>query len=84
MADGYEYSGFGFDGKKPVPCSDRAMVISVALANLIKAQADYEEAKRNVPEYTGQWSDMDYYAEELEALHRAADNYEKVLFGHNA
>lgn len=74
-------SGFGMDGLTPTPCSDRAINIAVALTELNIATATLTAAKRDVPDYTGQWDDQDYYANELEEFYRAADRYEAAVSG---
>lgn len=43
---------------------------------LIKAGAELDRAKQNVPDYTGQWSDEDYYRDEQVAYDAAVAEYE--------
>lgn len=57
------------------PARPEALTLAVALLTLTKAEAALGKAKREVPDYTGQWSDRDYYAEEQEDYNRAVDAY---------
>jgi hypothetical protein len=46
-----------------------------AVLALIKAREDLDRGKKNVPDYTGQWSDEDYYREEQAAYDAAVAEY---------
>ena len=74
--------GFGFDGETPVQCSVQASILSYAMFTLIDARDELTEAKKNVPSYTGQWNCEDYYADELEAYHRASDKFAAAVSEH--
>ena len=43
---------------------------------LFKARAELDRAKKNVPAYTAQWSDEDYYRDEQQAYDAAVTEYE--------
>lgn len=47
-----------------------------AVLALIEAKAQLDSAKKKVPDYTGQWSDEDYYEDEQKAYDAAAVEYE--------
>ena len=47
-----------------------------AVLALIDAKAELDRAKQNVPDYTGQWSDEDYYRDEQVAYDAAVAEYE--------
>lgn len=64
---------FGFGEKEPVPARPEAVALAMAMTEFLKADAELEQAQRNVPNYTAQWSSTDYYAEQQEAYNRAAD-----------
>lgn len=49
---------------------------SNALFALIEAKAQLDSAKKKVPDYTGQWSDEDYYEDEQKAYDAAVREYE--------
>jgi hypothetical protein len=70
---------FGFGDAKPTPCSGRAASIASAVIEVVKTKKALDKAMRKVPNYTAQWSDEDYYADELEAYYRAADKLEEEL-----
>jgi hypothetical protein len=76
-----EEVSFGFGGAEPRPCSARAGRIANATLALLEVQKDLDEARRNVPSYTGQWRDADYTAEAQEAWNRAADALEAAIDG---
>jgi hypothetical protein len=65
--------GYGFDGKAPEPCTGEAGALGVAVCNVVEACRALAEAKVAVPKYTAQWSDKDYYANELEDYYRACE-----------
>lgn len=70
---------FGFDGQKPKPADPKAQEFAAGVVDLMQAHTALEEAKKRVPDYTGQWAEEDYYANEQEAYNRAADSlYELV------
>jgi hypothetical protein len=69
----YDYEGFGYDGKEPVPCSDLAKKHALAVISMVHTDARLEQAIRAVPNYTGQWQPKDYYANAQEEWYRAAD-----------
>ncbi len=73
-------SGFGFGGNSPMRPSERALDIADAIFKLVEARIDLEKAKADVPSYTGQWKEADYFANEQEIYYRAAESLEKVLF----
>lgn len=66
---------FGFGGKKPVPAGRGPIELRNALVKMHNADLQLLEAKRKVPDYTGEWSAEDYYAEAEETYNRAVDNY---------
>lgn len=70
---------FGFDGKEPTPCSSRANDLAQAFLALIEAKARLDAAEKSAPNYTAQWSRKDFFANELEAYYRAADDLEAVI-----
>ncbi len=72
---------FGFDGEKPTPARPSALKLADALIELTEAREELEQKMNNVPDYTGQWSSEDYYAEAQERYNRAADNYEAIVKG---
>lgn len=71
--------GFGFGGKVPVLCSEHALDLAYAMAKLSDTSHALADAKKNVPDYMGQWSDEDYYANELEDYCRAAEEFERLV-----
>lgn len=68
-----EVYGFGYDGAEPVPARPEALAYAQALTEFMEANQELEKARESVPDYTGQWSSKDYYANELERYYRAAD-----------
>ena len=55
------------------PARPEAAALGAALTAFLAADAALETARENVPSYTAQWSDADYYAEEQEAYNRACE-----------
>jgi hypothetical protein len=70
---------FGFGGEEPRPCSPRAYALAAAVLNVTFADAELRAAKAKVPDYTGQWLDSDYYADQTDAYYRAAEALEQAL-----
>ena len=61
------------------PARPEALALAVALRNLNAADEALQQAKRDVPSYTGQWSDADYVADEQETYNRAVDAYADAM-----
>lgn len=62
--------------RRPRPVHPDALVVVPlidALKDLRKADKALRKAKEAVPNYTGQWSDKDYYADAEEAYNRAVE-----------
>lgn len=74
-----DYTHFGYDGKKPVPCSLRAHAIATAVTAVVRAENALDHAMTHVPDYTGQWSPEDYYATAQEHFYRTAELLEEAL-----
>lgn len=70
---------FGFDGPKPNPAKAESTALAEALFELIDARKALIKAKADVPNYTGQWNEYDYYANEQERYNRAADKFREVM-----
>lgn len=60
-------------GGRAVPAAPTAMAFAEAVLELLAAKTDLERAMHDVPTYTAQWRDEDYYQTELERYNRAAD-----------
>jgi hypothetical protein len=59
---------------KPVnPAALSVLPLLEALSDLRLAEKALEKAKDKVPNYTGQWSDADYYAQEQHEYNRAIE-----------
>lgn len=65
----------GFLGKDVKPAQGNAVALVASLLALLKADADLINAKDDVPSYTAQYEDADYYAREQEAFNRATDDF---------
>lgn len=70
---------FGFDGSRPKPPRADAKKLALAILSLIKEDDNLTDAKKNIPNYTGQYSDDDYTAEAQEKWNRAADHLYKIV-----
>jgi protein-tyrosine-phosphatase len=70
---------FGYGEQEPTPARPEAAVLGAALTAFLAADRDLTVAKGKVPNYTGQWSSKDYYAQEQEDYNRAADALEDAL-----
>jgi len=70
---------FGFDGKQPEPCSNRALELADAICEVSLAKKALEKAMGRVPNYTAQWDPEDYYADEQERYFRAAEILERMV-----
>lgn len=55
------------------PPRPEALAFWEALTAAFDAEKALEQAKADVPSYTGQWADIDYYGDELVAYNRAID-----------
>lgn len=55
------------------PIRPEAAELASLFDSLVEAKAELDKARESVPSYTGQWSDEDYYAEELSAYNEAAN-----------
>ncbi len=50
----------------PAPkASPEVVTFQGLLESVISTREEYQRARRSVPNYTGQWSDSDYYSSEL-------------------
>jgi hypothetical protein len=68
----YNFRDLKKEGPLPLPeISEEAEEFSELIFELFKTKEEYESAKCNVSEYTGQWNPLDYYMEEL-ALYKIA------------
>lgn len=65
---------FGFDGLKPKPASPEAQEFADLISEVSFAEERLTKAMDNVPTYTGQWGQRDYYAEQQENYYRAVDS----------
>ena len=65
--------GYGFQGATPTPCAPESDTLAEALGGLIETRRLLAAKRVAIPGFTGQWSEEDYYANELEAYYRAAD-----------
>jgi hypothetical protein len=74
-----ENDRFGFGGKQPTPARPESLKLADAIYDMLQVRKALAKAKKAVPDYTGQWSDEDYYAEEQEAYNRAADRLAEVI-----
>lgn len=68
-----------FGGEPVVPARKTSGELGDALFLLISTRIALDKAKREVPDYTAQWSDADYYANEQEAYNRACDELEDAV-----
>ncbi len=68
-----------FESKDIQPCYPPAQEFASALIAMIDADNNLKQAIKNVPSYTGNLSDADYYAEEQEAWNRAAEELYKTV-----
>lgn len=74
--------GFGrnFDGYPFIEhvAEDTDMVFT-ALSEALRAEEALEEAKRRVPDYMAQWSEEDYYRDELHERNVAVNKFGEAL-----
>lgn len=68
-----------FSGNYAQPARMSAVVLAEALEEVLRARKALKKAKANIPSYTGQWCNEDYYADEQEAYNRAIDRYEELV-----
>lgn len=68
-----------FSGQRAAPTNHRAERLWLALRATIEAETDVDRAIARVPSYTGQWSDADYFSEELDAFNRAKERFYEVV-----
>ena len=68
-------TGYGFDGEKPSMVNEAELNSAQCILDLVKADTALNAAKHRAPDYTGQWSEKDYYANEQEAFNRAVRAY---------
>jgi hypothetical protein len=61
------------------PARPSAAALVEALMALLQTADDFRDAVRNVPSYTGQHAEADFYADEQEAYNRACDAYEDAV-----
>ncbi|MEG0868205.1 MAG: hypothetical protein RSD49_07985 [Hafnia sp.] len=61
------------------PIAPKAEQLANALFELLEAKQQLDEAKRMAPAYTGQYSEADMYAQELNEYNLAANKYEAVI-----
>jgi hypothetical protein len=66
--------GFSFKGKEVTPAHPRALAFADAVCEMLQARMSLEVAQNTERDYTGHWSDKDYYQSELETYNRACDN----------
>jgi hypothetical protein len=57
------------------------MAIAQAIMVLVEKGQELAKARDNVPSYTGQWSNEDYYAGEQHRFNRAAERLHRLLKG---
>lgn len=72
---------YGFGRPMPVPCSAEEQALGLALCALVKAEKRLEKSRSSVPDYTGQWSAEDYFADELADWYEACRNVRAALAG---
>ncbi len=58
---------------KATPANPKALEFGEAIVFMVVARMSLDLAKQNVPHYTAQWNDEDYYSQEQENYNRAAD-----------
>jgi len=64
-----------FAEQEPVNAKPESLILADAMLRLVASAKSLESAKERVPDYTAQWRDEDYYAQEQETFNRAADAY---------
>lgn len=74
-----------YDGDEPPrPAAPEALRLAEAMVELDRAAEALEKAKRNVPNYTGQYSSEFFYRHEEDAYNRAAEAFaDAVVAGVN-
>lgn len=65
--------------KSATPAKPEAIELAEAIYYVFARRFALERAKGEVPNYTAQWSDEDYYAQEQEEYNRAADSLYELL-----
>lgn len=70
---------FGFGEEEPRPCSPEREAFGKAIFGLMKAKDRLDRAKKDGPDYTGQWDSSDYYAEQKEDWYRACDQVSEAV-----
>ena len=61
------------------PANPTAEKLARAVLNLISAESDLAQARRNVPSYTAQYDYADYFAQEQDNWNRAADELFELI-----
>lgn len=71
-----------FDGKAaPIVAQSGAHAVADAISNMLVARAELQVTQQNVPDYTGQWSDADYYRNEQATYDEACNDLLAALKG---
>lgn len=76
-------TGHAFGGTAVTPARKSSVKLADAMFTLIAAKLRLDQAKRNVPSYTAQWSDSDHCADEQETYNRACEAFENAILGLN-
>lgn len=71
-------SGFSFREVEVTPANPKAIEYAEAVCAMLQARMALDDAQKNVPNYTAQWRDSDYYSNEEETYNRACDNLYKL------
>ena len=67
------------DPLEPSPIDQESEYLADALFELIEAKEKLNKAIKNVPEYTGQYSESDFYSAEQDTYNKAAIRYKKAI-----
>lgn len=67
------------DPLEPSPIDKESEDLAHALFELMDAKEKLNKAIKNVPEYTGQYSEADFYSAEQDAYNKAAIQYKKAV-----
>lgn len=74
-------TGYSFDCEHKTPKVERSTALALrnAFEDLLTAKKDLKKAMSEVPDYTGQWDDEDYYRNEAETLSAASNAFEDAV-----
>jgi predicted RNA-binding protein with EMAP domain len=72
-------NSLNFGQGDPTPCDPVNLKLAEAVERLLETKAELQKARDNVPNYTGQWDPIDYYADAQEDYNRAVDNYAEAV-----